>query len=344
VPDIDLRSLREATRHNTIRSMLSDMAGELDLADGPVIKLALIKADDATGLLAWVGSRTVIDDGSWPRLIRDFHHAYSQLAATGAVEWDRPTGDFLDWADETAAQSRTVDAQLDDTPRPMHILDGELVSELTAEALHRATQHAHRAYRLEPHEVLLAALTRALSRVGDTGARATVVAERTQRPADATGHLLASAVGRFTELVTLPAATGAGDCHDTASAVKSGYRAPAGDLPPGPRFTVREGLRWTGSDPVSGTPWPDGPRSRPSQSLVEITPAMVDGTLRLRWWYAPQAEACVHAAAAELPRRLAELTAHFEVTSDSTVDASDFPLVDMTDEELQQFIVGLGDQ
>ncbi|MFI1365050.1 amino acid adenylation domain-containing protein [Streptomyces griseochromogenes] len=344
VPDIDLRSLPEATRHNTIRSMLSDMAGELDLADGPVIKLALIKADDASGLLAWAGSRAVIDDGSWPRLIRDFHHAHSQLAASGAVEWDLPTGDFLDWADETTVQSRTVDARLDDTPRPTHTLDGELVSELTAEDFDRVTQHAHRAYHLEPHEVLLAALARALSQVGGTEVQATLVAERTQRPSDATGHLLVSTVGRFTELVALPAGTGAGDCRDTASAVKSGYRSVAGDLPPGPRVAVREGFLWTGDDPVSGTPWPDGARNRPSDTLVEITPAMVDGTLRLRWWYAPEAEARVRAAAAELPHRLAELTAHFEATSDRIVDTSDFPLVDMTDEDLQQFIAGLGDQ
>ncbi|MFF3917215.1 amino acid adenylation domain-containing protein [Streptomyces sp. NPDC001852] len=344
VPDIDLRSLPEAVRQNTIRSMLTDMAGELDLADGPVVKLALIKTDDASSLLAWVGAGAVIDDGSWPRLVRDFHRACSQLTATGAVEWDRPAGDFLDWADEAAARSRTVDGQLDDTPRPMHTLDGELLSELTAENVDRATQHAHRAHRLDAREVLLAALARAWDRAGDTEAPATIVAERTRRPSDATGHLLASAVGRFTELVSLPAGTGAGDCRDTASAVKSGYRAPAGELPSGPRVLVREGLHWTGDDPVSGAPWPDGHRSRSVDTLAEITPAMVDGTLRLRWWYAPEAEAVVRAVAAELPRRLAELTAHFEATSDSSVDASDFPLVDMDDEDLRQFIAGLGDQ
>ncbi|MGW7002912.1 hybrid non-ribosomal peptide synthetase/type I polyketide synthase [Streptomyces sp. NPDC054933] len=339
VPDIDLRSLPEETRQATIRSMVDDMAGELDLATGPVVKLALIKAGDDRGLLVWVASRALLDDASWPRLIREFHSAYAQLATDGGVRWEGPAGDFLDWV-ETAAAGGAVEPATGE----VHALDGELLTELTAEELQRAAHCAHRAYRLEPQEVLLTALARALGRGGGALARAAVVAERSPRPLDGTDHQLASALGRFTDLVVLPGRTGSGDHKETALAVKDGYRAPAVGLPSGPQVLVRETARWADAGPaVAELPWPDGPRDRSADRLVEIAPALVDGALRLRWWYAPEAEEAVRVAAAELPRQLARLTAHFEENPDGMFHTSDFPLVDLSDADLEQFISGLGD-
>lgn len=345
VPEIDLRSLGEPTRSLAVRRMVTDMAAELDLGAGPVVKLALMRVRDDSSLLAWVTSAVLVDDASWPALLGDFDQAYEYLAQSTPVTWEQPVVDFLDWVCHQGGGAEGGSGL--DQRRSGEAVDlvGELESAVSSDELARLQRAAYATYHIGLPELLLVAIARASTRTG-AAAGSTIVAERSWR---CEGAELRRVVGRLTTMVALPAGVGRGSVADTLQVVKQRYRG-ATEATSDAGILVRELVEWPNAPAKgvrsiqSGDPWPDGPRTRESPALIEVTSSVVDGCLRLRWRYTPAVgEGVMRSLIEAANASLVELAEHFGTCQAGTYDQSDFPLAGIDTAELHQLLAELDD-
>jgi len=86
----------------------------LNLIDGPVMQLVLLKWHDASDRLFWCIHHLVVDGVSWRILQEDLHTAYTQIVAGQRVQLPAKTSSFKTWADRLThyAQSEVLAAEL----------------------------------------------------------------------------------------------------------------------------------------------------------------------------------------------------------------------------------------
>ncbi|WP_424186402.1 amino acid adenylation domain-containing protein [Actinokineospora sp. G85] len=158
------------------------MQSGVDLATGPLLRAALFDlGPDRAPLLFLAVHHLVVDAVSWQILLADLDTAYRQAAAGEPVDLGRKTTSFQAWAERLAEHTRgggfdeelphwqgisADDAALpppdapDDAPRGAAAVEFTLSAEDTDDLLHRVPA----VYRTRVNEVLLAALSWAVSR------------------------------------------------------------------------------------------------------------------------------------------------------------------------------------
>ncbi|MFD7663920.1 amino acid adenylation domain-containing protein [Streptomyces sp. NPDC059788] len=374
IPDGDLDAVADRAAR--------EAAERLDPATGPALRAVWLDTGAGrTGRLALVAHHLVVDEPSWHIVVTDLAAACAAVAA-GAVPELAPVGtSFRRWAAElgTPADEESPAAARPhtepDTSAPGHHRSWTVPRDTAATLLHR-TLHL---YHCEAHEVLLAALAGAITRL-DPGAGVLVDVETDGRQTHPySGQLLAATesselartVGRFTLTRTvrldlsgadLDGAWAGGPAAGTLlKAVKEQLRAdpgagadPAGLPEPRLSFTHRDRSRTGPAD----APWqPAGPTaadgaSRPARpatraleagAVVRGTPDEPELTLTL----GGPAHAADAAAAERTGRAwldlLAGLAAHTTDPAAGGHTPSDFGLLDLAQGQIDELEAGFTD-
>ncbi len=329
----DLTSIGEPERQAHLVKIADEAHAGFDLAAGPLYRVVLFHGDEMPSPLLFLTVHHLVVDGvSWRILLDDLDTAYRQAAGGEEVDLGAKSTSFREWADGLARHvaGGALDHELDhwasaldaaplpvDHERPtpgtpaaeVHVVLG---AEDTDALLHRAPT----AYRTRINDVLLAALTRALSRF--TGQRTVSLDMEGHGREDVLGADLSRTVGWFTTLypvgLTLPDDDGA-TWRDLVKAVRRQLRTVPGNgfgfgalrhlgtpdarerlAGPGPQVVFNYlgqsgstadhadgGLYRTVLDPIGqeGDPSDRGPH------LLEVVGGVSAGELRFTWHYQP---------------------------------------------------------
>ncbi|WP_137821500.1 non-ribosomal peptide synthase/polyketide synthase [Pseudomonas sp. D(2018)] len=155
----------------------------LDLANGPLLRAALIEQADGSQRLLLVIHHLVVDGVSWRVLLEDLQTAYRQLDAGEAVRLPAKTSAYQSWAQRLQgyAQSEALQAELAWWQSELHSAPAELPRDnpegrlenrhgdtlelrLDAERTRQLLKEAPAAYRTQVNDLLLTALARVLCR------------------------------------------------------------------------------------------------------------------------------------------------------------------------------------
>jgi amino acid adenylation domain-containing protein/non-ribosomal peptide synthase protein (TIGR01720 family) len=119
---IDLRDVSPRVRGRLAAQAADDVQGSLNLAVGPVFRLACFAALNAnTDRLLFAAHHLVVDGVSWRVLLDDLAQAYQAAAAGAVMAWPRKTTAYQHWAKQLAAR---VDARAFDDQAPYWIACG----------------------------------------------------------------------------------------------------------------------------------------------------------------------------------------------------------------------------
>ncbi|MGW7531623.1 amino acid adenylation domain-containing protein [Amycolatopsis sp. NPDC054798] len=337
VPEIDLSALPGPVRDEAVPEMLGEMAGELDLVSGPVVKLAVFRLGERGSALACAVAQGLIDDASVLLLCRELAEAYGRLAAGQPVVWSTGAGSPQAW-------NRGLRRELAHPgglaqPSAARELPRAYQTELDAAELF-ATAAA--AYHLAPGEVLAAAAAATLGRVLPRPPQ--LLVERSVRAdlscsTEPAGLL----VGRVTELTTVDAVAANTAPAQFLPEVKAQLRTLTPEPVLGAAVVVRELVIWergTEAGTVSGDfAGVSGIAGWHDETVGQLSAALVGDVLRIRWRVAepvPEAE-----LAAAFDAVLAEITAHCRDAGAGSYEPSDFPLAGLRGDDLDDFLTGL---
>ncbi|WP_237774413.1 non-ribosomal peptide synthetase/type I polyketide synthase [Actinosynnema sp. ALI-1.44] len=340
VAEIDLSALPEQVRAEAVPQMVAEMAGELDAEAGPVLKVAVIRLGDHGSVLACAVAQFLIDDGAVLMLCRELAHVYRRLADGQPVVWTASAGTPQAW-NEGLRRELTHPAGIVEPSGTPRDLTRQHTIELDATSTADLFGAAAASYHLDPAEVLTTAAAAALGRV--LAEPPQLLVERSVRgdlsgSDEPAGHL----VGRVTELTTVDPATEVGPERYLA-AVKTQLRSPQPQPVRGATIAVRELVTWDRGEiefavssefvGVTGTAgWHD-------DTVGQLSTAVVDGALRIRWQLGESVSEDEAARLAETSRVvLAEIGEHCRASREGSYDPSDFPLADLSGDELGEFL------
>ncbi|MGW6929940.1 amino acid adenylation domain-containing protein [Lentzea sp. NPDC054927] len=218
--DLDGPALDEA-----VTAAMTTAQTSLSLADGPLLRAVYVDRGDKPAWFGLTVHHYVVDAVSWNVLLEDLDTAYSAgvLApkTTSYQEWAAALEAFdpqdeLPWWREVVRTTTAVPTELsgpnteDSTESVRVALDAEHTSALLT--------LAHRAYRTQGHELLLAALLQVLGRWTGTSAAAIDLESHGREPI-ADGIDLSRTVGWFTAIH--PVGLHHGDLGDIAGVIKA---------------------------------------------------------------------------------------------------------------------------
>ncbi|MEV7464112.1 non-ribosomal peptide synthetase/type I polyketide synthase [Streptomyces rubiginosohelvolus] len=341
VPEIDLAALPEDVRAEAVEEMIGEMAGELDIEAGPAVKFAVFRLGGRGSVLACTAAQGLMDDASVLLLCRELIQAYERLAAGQPVVWSAGAGSPQAW-NRGLRRTPAHPAGLTEGPSALRELPRRRTIELDATRTADLFTAAAGSHHLDPTEVLVAAASTALGRVLPEPPQ--LLVERSLR-ADlaASDEPAGRLVGRTTELRTVEPVA-AGDSLDAAlTSVKGRLRTADPDPVRGATVAVREVVTWDRVEGAIGIPadfagvtglagWHDG-------SVGQLSAAVVDGALRIRWHLdasVPEDEA--NRLADALGTVLGEITEHCRGAAEGSYEPSDFPLADLSGHELDEFL------
>ena len=181
---LDLGALPEAARQAAFRGAAARLEASLDLAHGPLLRVLLVRGlrPAADGLLL-VAHHLAVDAVSWPILVADLETAYRQLRRREPVRLAAASTPFAVWAERLAAIAAGEDARLaagfwlgqlsGAAPSPSRLAGGGSAAGRERDAALRvvrcsepataALARLQRTHALQPQELLLTALLRALA-------------------------------------------------------------------------------------------------------------------------------------------------------------------------------------
>ncbi|MFD3658811.1 amino acid adenylation domain-containing protein, partial [Streptomyces sp. NPDC058620] len=103
VTTIDASGLNGDDEWQFLDARATEVQAGLDLADGPLLRVALIDRGDREQLLLFVVHHLVVDTVSWPVLLEDLTAAYQQVEqGASAVELPVKTTSFVQWSQRLA--------------------------------------------------------------------------------------------------------------------------------------------------------------------------------------------------------------------------------------------------
>ncbi|NKE60128.1 amino acid adenylation domain-containing protein [Lentzea sp. PSKA42] len=335
----------------------------LRLADGPLVAAVYFDRGDQPAWLGLTVHHLVMDGVSWNVLLEDLGTAYRSEAlgpkTTSFQQWAEqlqsfdPSGERDHWVAATSdVVALPVDGDGPNDERSARIHTTRLDAGTTAALL----GDAHKAYRTQGNDLLLAALVRTLGPWAGTD-ELTIDLESHGREAIADGVDLSRTVGWFTSIFPVRLSRHE-DIGATVKAVKEQLRAV-------PRRGVGYGaLRWLHGDladasarPVlfnylgtaagtgdllrrelpatcgrrHGRPWHPVPRAEPGGD------PHADGQLQIEWHYSADLHeaATVERLAETYQRELEALVAHCQ-SGVSGLTPSDFPLASLAQNEIDR--------
>ncbi|WP_150050248.1 non-ribosomal peptide synthetase [Methylomonas rhizoryzae] len=340
----------------------------LDLANGPLVKVALIAVADGSQRLLLVAHHLLVDGVSWRILLEDLQALYA-----GASSLPAKTASFGRWGERLKAYAaspelaqqktywQTLLRGVPEPPRDFPVAEAKFAEaqtvslEIDAESTRQLLTTAPAAYRAGVNDLLLSALAAVLQ--GWSGGALLVDLESHGRDHPFEGMDLSRSVGWFTCVYPLRLAA-VGESGATLKAVKQMLReVPDGGLGYGV-------LRYP-ADPAARAEWEGLPQARigfnyfgrldgeagdfaaapetvgddhdpcaPLPYWLEINAQVAGGVLQLRWRYAASQyrRDTILALAEDYRRQLAAILAHCAGTSGVT--PSDFPLAGLSQAQL----------
>ncbi|HEY4460884.1 MAG TPA: amino acid adenylation domain-containing protein, partial [Pseudonocardiaceae bacterium] len=360
-------------RSAAFEALAAETQVSIDLVGGLLLRAVWVRLGDEGERLLLVAHHLGVDGVSWRILLADLAAAYARLVDGRSPDGVVVGTSFAEWAGRLAeyAVSAELAAQIPlwrnllagaDGRLPVDVDDaGPRTAEDTATVTCSLTERQTRELlrlgdrRVQPLDVLLAALGLTL---GEWSGRHRIVV-------DTEGHGreplwddvdLAHTTGWFTSLY--PLALVAGDPADALRQARSqvrsvrdggiGYqllRQRGVDFGQSDREvlfnylgrfdeTVEDGPGWRMSDDPTGPAQDDRAARR---YLIEVSAAIADGTLQIRWTYSPgvHREATVADLASRFVARVTELTAIARTAS--TAVPQDFPLADVDQAAVERF-------
>ena len=222
----------QASSEAELAALCDEAQRSLDLAQGTLLRAALVSMADGSQRLLLVIHHLVVDGVSWRILLEDLQQVYREQALPAK------TSAYQHWAQQLQSHAQTIDAQLPywqaqsiDAELPCDHSEGglqnrlgkKLETRLDAEQTRRLLQDAPAAYRTQVNDLLLTALARVISRWSEQPA-ALIQLEGHGREDLFDGIDLSRTVGWFTSLfpVRLHAA---GALPDAIKSVKEQLRA-----------------------------------------------------------------------------------------------------------------------
>lgn len=319
----------------------------LDIAAGPLVRAGLFRTGDGPDSLLIAVHHLVVDTLSWRPLIEDLAAAYEGRPLS------RSTSSYQDWVCSlgTAAAKAPAGASVAAAALPAdhdHGPDtvGSAASvrlQLSEEDTDRLLRDAPRVHRIRAEDVIITAAAATLS--GWTGAPATMDIERHGRDGAGDELDLSRTVGWFTQV--LPMRINEPDLHR----VKEQLRAlPAGrNTRPAPMSPVvvnyhgRVDRSIPDVGPFTVSSVPLGGEKNPAQRrprAIEIEAGVRGGVLDVEWIYPPNRmrEETVMRLADDFLAHIRDLT-RFCVENPGGYTPSDFPLVQLTQKEVDRLVV-----
>ncbi|WP_093588682.1 non-ribosomal peptide synthetase [Lentzea waywayandensis] len=228
----DLVTVLETDLDEAVIAAMTAAQTSLSLTDGPLLRAVYVDRGDQPAWFGLTVHHYVVDAVSWNVLLEDLDTAYSAGAlapkTTSYQEWAAALEAFdpqdeLPWWREVVRTTTAVPTDLDG-PNTEDSTESVRVSLDVARTSVLLTQ-AHRAYRTQGHELLLAALLQVLG--GWTGANAAAIdLESHGREPIADGIDLSRTVGWFTAIHPVGLHhTDLGDIAGVVKAVKEQLRA-----------------------------------------------------------------------------------------------------------------------
>ncbi|WP_338485301.1 non-ribosomal peptide synthase/polyketide synthase [Pseudomonas trivialis] len=215
-----------------LAALCDEAQRSLDLAQGPLLRAALVNMADGTQRLLLVIHHLVVDGVSWRVLLEDLQQAYRDAALPAKTsayqQWAQHLHDHAQTLNEQLPywQAQTVDTELPcDHPEGglQNRLGSRIEVRLDAEHTRQLLQHAPAAYRTQVNDLLLTALARVISRWSAQPA-ALIQLEGHGREDLFDSLDLSRTVGWFTSLFPLRLKAG-GELSGAIKAVKEQLRA-----------------------------------------------------------------------------------------------------------------------
>uniref|UniRef100_UPI00069F69E4 non-ribosomal peptide synthetase n=1 Tax=Pseudomonas sp. MIACH TaxID=1078355 RepID=UPI00069F69E4 len=162
-----------ASSDDELAALCDEAQRSLDLAQGPLLRAALVSMADGSQRLLLVIHHLVVDGVSWRIVLEDLQQAYR------AASLPAKTSAYQRWAEQLQAHACTLDDQLPywqaqsadadlpcDNPQGglQNRLGSKLELRLDAEHTRQLLQDAPAAYRTQVNDLLLTALARVISR------------------------------------------------------------------------------------------------------------------------------------------------------------------------------------
>jgi len=112
---LDLSAVTGAEQRSVIEAAAEQAQRDLDLAEGPLVRVVLFDLGAGGQRLLFVVHHLVVDGVSWRILLEDLEHVYRQLRSGERVELPSKTTSFQRWAQrlEQLAQTMEVQKELD---------------------------------------------------------------------------------------------------------------------------------------------------------------------------------------------------------------------------------------
>jgi amino acid adenylation domain-containing protein/non-ribosomal peptide synthase protein (TIGR01720 family) len=179
--EIDLSDLTGQAQVASLHAHAERLQASLDLEDGPLVRMALIRGGAQPDRLLWIVHHLAVDAVSWRILLEDWQTAYGQLSRGAPVVLPAKTASWRHWAEQLHAAApafaeREAAFWLGAVPPvpslPVDVADadntvgaaGTVVSALSAADTRALLQQVPTACRVRIDEVLLTALVQTLAR------------------------------------------------------------------------------------------------------------------------------------------------------------------------------------
>ncbi len=373
---IDLASLPAARRGAALAGAAAALQGSFDLAAGPLLRVAYLRLGALPDRLLLVAHHLVVDGVSWRILLADLEDAYRRLERGAPPRLAAKTTSFKQWALHltalAAAPQRQGEIGYWTDPRrarvarlPVDLPDGanlwgsarSVTVSCDAAATRDLLQAVPAVYRIQSHELLLAAVAAALAQWSGATSLLVDLEGHGREEESGAGLDLSRTVGWFTTLypVLLDLAAAGGGAEATLQAVKEQLRQvpdrglgygllrhlsaapealPLRALPPAQvsfNYLGQVDRTLPAASPFALAREPAGPARSPRQPrsyLLEIDGVVAGGCLQVTFTYSADVHrrGTVQGLAERFRTRLAELVEHALSSAASGCTPSDFPL------------------
>ncbi|MCV6637686.1 amino acid adenylation domain-containing protein [Candidatus Albibeggiatoa sp. nov. NOAA] len=374
----DLSDLNSTEQTQQIKTMADQLQTSFDLQQGALLRMALFKmGDEQPNRLFIVVHHLAIDGVSWRILLEDFVQIYQQLNRDEAINLPPKTSSMRQWAkqlgnyalsDEVNPASWQIDKPIAslplDNPTPPKVQIA-LDAQYTQALLNDVPQ----AYRTQINDVLLTALAQSVA--AWTGEEHVLIDLEGHGREDLFSNMdVSRTVGWFTSLfpVHLDLTGISQQLGSALKAVKEQLRSipnkgidygalkylhPESALSDAPKpqisFNYLGQFQQFNQAPFLGLADEDTSLTRgasnPMAHLIEIDAFINDGELCLEWNYSAahfQAET-IQRVAHDFIQALQDLISHCQLPTSRSYTPSDFPLAQLQQTQLDEFIEQLDD-
>ena len=168
----------EVDKHKAVEDKCTEIQGSIDLANGPLVKIAVFELGDTKQMMFCI-HHLAVDGVSWRILSEDFETAVSQIKAGKEVKLPEKTASFIEWSKKLKEYGERLDSKEKEYWKNANakIAEGRIagdhveteagyaVAEFSKETTENLLTKSSNAYGAKIDEVLLAGLARAVGRV-----------------------------------------------------------------------------------------------------------------------------------------------------------------------------------